>query len=1023
MPAADTKPDWSNLQVLHRNTLPTRFAFFHYSTENGARRGYSPESSEFCLFLNGTWQFRYDESPLEAPQWDAQNPLEWDSVKVPGMWQLQGYGHPAYTNVNYPFPVDPPNVPLLNSTGSYWRKFILPTGWSGQQIRLRFEGVDSSFHVWVNGREVGYSQGARNAHEFDITSYLNSGSDKAENTIAVRVYEFCDGSYLERQDQWTLSGIFRDVYLIAFPQNAITDFTAVPDIDESFTNATLRVQVKTQGEESGPVNIKLYRPDGQLHHDGNSEVSEAAAISVSGSDLDLWSAEHPALYTLVLAYNNRFISHAIGFRRIELAPGNFLVNGKPIIFYGVNRHEHHPLFGRAVPYSFMRYDLELMKRSNINAVRCAHQPNDPRFYEVCDELGLYVMAEADLESHGFVSVEKLKIKERDKLNIHQVMQRSHELSAKWVADNPEWTDAHVDRAIELVERFKNYTSILIWSLGNEASYGRNLAAMYHWIKKADPSRIVHYERDRQAETADMYSAMYLETDECRRLARLRAEDKATILCEFGHAMGNGPGGLKDYIDVYREFSNLQGGYIWEWCNHGLVKKEGKVTYYAYGGDYGDFPNDADFALDGITFSDHTENPGLTEYKKVIEPVTVRLVEGKLEITNHYDFVDLGHLSAAWALTSVFGDAEWTDLDLPSVAPGATALVDLPVDLTTINREDTWLSITFRLKEATTWAKKGHEVAWWQTPVFQTSSAVTALPSPPLSPFAVQQQGSKLILDSSSTNSVVTFDLVRGNLQWVANGLNTITRGPELGLYRAQTQNDRGSRGDGKEWDKLLLKDAKSHIRSTSWATNSDGSIALEVQVRVAPPVLEWACNATMTYTFTPDSMRIHVKGDFSGNHPDIIARLGLTIGLPKGYNRATWSGRGPGESYRDKKEGARFGVWDASLEEMETKYEWPQEYGNHADTHWAQILSENDGASIEARMEEPFNFSLRRYTLQDLDRAQHPHELTEADEVILNLDAAQHGVGTGSCGPPPFKAYELHAGPFEFATTLRVRKI
>lgn len=1016
----ESQPDWSNLQVLHRNTLPTRFHFFHYGSEDSAR-SCNRDASEYYRSLNGTWQFRYDESPLKAPKWDSQDPMSWDTINVPGMWQLQGYGRPMYSNVNYPFPVDPPDVPFLNGTGSYWRKFTLPSGWGDDQIRLRFEGVDSAFHVWVNGKEVGYSQGARNAHEFDVSSHINMGVE-AVNTLAVRVYELCDGSYLERQDQWTLSGIFRDVYLVALPQDAITDFTAVTEIDDSFEKATLRVEVKTQGGAAGIAEVKLYHPKGALQYQGTFDTSKTTAIGVTGDDLQLWSAEHPALYTLLITYNSRVISHRVGFRRIELKGANFLVNAKPLILYGVNRHEHHPLFGRAVPYEWMRADLILMKKSNINAVRCSHQPNDPRFYEVCDELGLYVMAEADVESHGFVSIEKLKIKDRHILNIHEVMQRSHEMSAAWVADNPDWTEAHVDRAIELVERFKNYTSIMIWSLGNEASYGRNLAAMYHWIKKADPSRIVHYERDRKAETADMYSAMYLHPDELRRLARLREDDKATILCEFGHAMGNGPGGLKDYVDVYREQPGLQGGYIWQWCNQGLLKKEGKLSYYAYGGDFGDYPNDYDFVLDGILFSDHTENPGLTEYKKVIEPVTVRLIGPQLEITSHYDFIDLGHLSATWSISSVFGDAEWAEMKLPVILPGQSTLVDLPVDLSAKDLCDTWFSLVFSLKQDTVWAKKGHEVAWWQTPVFK-KAAIPLAPLKPRTALAVRQHEGQLILDSPLTNSFITFDLVRGDLQWVANGVKIIAKGPELCLYRAQTQNDKGSRGNGVEWNKLFLRDAKMHVRSTSWKANEDGSVTLGVKVRVAPPILEWACNATMTYTFTIDGMRIHTEGDFSGNHPKFVARIGLTMALPKYYNHATWSGRGPGESYRDKKEAARFGIWNASLDQMETKYEWPQEYGNRTDTRWVQIGSREDGASLEACMNDPFNFSLRKYTLEELEKAQHPHELRETDETILNLDYAQHGVGTGSCGPPPFEAYELQAGPFEFTTDLRVRKL
>ncbi len=368
-----SQPDWSNLKVLHKNTLPPRAHFFSYATEEEAL-SFNREQSEFKS-LNGTWKFHYATSPFEAPEWASAEPLSWDEVKVPGMWQLQGYGRPLYTNVNYPFHVDPPNVPFENETGSYWRQFTTPTKWDGQQIRLRFEGVDSSFHVWVNGKEVGYSQGSRNPHEFDISSYLEPAG--SVNTIAVRVYEFCDGSYIERQDQWLLSGIFRDVYLLAFPKDAIIDFKSIPELDDTLTSAVLRTSLKIQGADGDAI-TKLYSPDGSLIKEETAAASQTNTITVAGDSLHLWSAENPVLYTVTVTFGGRTIAQRIGFRKVEINGANFHINGKPIIFYGMNRHEHHPKYGRAVPYDCMRADLILMKQHNINALRCSHQPNDPR---------------------------------------------------------------------------------------------------------------------------------------------------------------------------------------------------------------------------------------------------------------------------------------------------------------------------------------------------------------------------------------------------------------------------------------------------------------------------------------------------------------------------------------------------------------------------------------------------------------------------------------------------------------------
>lgn len=1028
-------PDWSNLKVLHRNTLTARAHFFPYRSEQDALSHDRNRSSEWKS-LNGTWKFRHDASPFEAPDWhaddqDALSTMTWDDIQVPGMWQLQGYGRPLYTNVNYPFHVAPPEAPFLNETGSYWRIFTTPVAWAGenQQVRLRFEGVDSAFHVWVNGVEVGYSQGSRNASEFDVTSLLHTAGSK--NTIAVRVYEFCDGSYIERQDQWLLSGIFRDVYLVAFARDAIVDFSAVPTLDDDFRGASLRLQVTTQGQSdtNSRVIAKLYAPDGAYIQEAHFDPKSAYDLPADGQPLQLWSAENPVLYTLTLSYGGRVVAQRIGFRRVEMKDANLLVNGRAVIFYGVNRHDHHHLHGRAVPYEAMKADLLLMKRSNINAVRCAHQPNDPRFYELCDELGLYVMAEADLEAHGFITIEKPKVPNQHTLARFDIMIQALAMSAKWVSDNPDWEQAYLDRAVQLVERFKNYPSVIMWSLGNEASYGRNLAAMYRWIKSTDPSRPVHYEGDRNAETADLYSVMYTPPEDLKALAR-RRPDKPLITCEYAHAMGNGPGGLKDYVDAFRAERLLQGGFIWEWCNHGLLRRddEGAFDYFAYGGDFGDWPNDADFVMDGLTWSDHTEAPGLTEYRKVIEPVTVEMAtireERKLLLRNHYDFLWLCHLEAVWYVASGSGFSVETPWAIPQVRPGESVHVEWPVAPGEPDGEDKWLTISFRLRDRTAWAPRGHEVAFAQIALSSSKQPwpliSLALPSPSQhgETLSVREARAKLYITTASSDSTFTFDLVRGRLAWSTSHGPVLKEGPELGLYRALTQNDKGSRGDGAEWKRLFLPEARMHVRQATWRVLGDGSAEITTLVWVAPPVFNWSCKATVIYTITASAVEMQVKGDFEGEHPKIIPRIGLTMQVPTEFSAATWFGRGPGESYRDKKEAARFGRWSAPIEDLATMYEWPQEHGSRSEVRWVAIESRSSGKSLVARMDAPFSFSLREHSVQELDRATHPHELRRGENHFLTLDHAQHGIGTGSCGPSPFEPYRFEAGPFDFSVAL-----
>ncbi|KAK7223389.1 hypothetical protein V2G26_011392 [Clonostachys chloroleuca] len=1042
MSLPESQPDWNNLKVLQRNRRPTRAHFYNYEDEITALT-LDRNKSALYRSLNGSWKFRHDLSPLEAPDWAATDPNLWDDIVVPGMWQLQGYGSPHYTNVNYPFPVDPPNVPLENETGSYWRKFTVPQSWDfgTHTVKLRFEGVDSSYHVWVNGNEVGYSQGSRNAAEFDITSLLNNGKD-CVNTVAVRVYKFCDGTYIEDQDQWWLSGIFRDVYLIAFPQHGISDFTLTTNLDDTFTQAEITASVETHGDVRD-FKLKLLSPDGGLV--GQGADSTSVTIRVTGTELKLWSAEQPVLYTVLLVCGNQVIPQRIGIRRVEVRNANILLNGQPIIFYGVNRHEHHPTLGRSVPYEFMRRDLITMKQHNVNAVRTSHYPNDPRMYEVADELGLYVINEADLECHGFYKPERAKLAAQGlQLSRVEFRERVYVECRPWISDNPAWREAYLDRAVQLVERFKNSTCSIIWSLGNEAFYGQNLAAMYHWIKKRDPTRLVHYEADREAVTADFYSSMYNTLDELRDHAASKT-DRPLILCEYAHAMGNGPGGLKDYIDTFRSEKMLQGGFIWQWANHGLLtKSEDGTPFFGYGGDFGDELNDAAFILDGLLWSDHTPNPGLLEYKKVIEPVTVEGINVKLgEITlrSHYFFSDLSHLTCSWSVTVQDEEAtEPRSMDLPHIGPGLTATVRLPAECLTFleakSSSESWVNLSFRLKSDTNWAPAGHEVAWSQVHVpspspgepSKSASAIVKNVKVPI----INTTPGRLIVSSANSNAQIAFNLVRGGFQWTSESGVAVTKGPDLSIYRAMTSNDLGFGGDGAEWKRCMVDWARSAVIKTTWEqdkTNGDVKVAMEV--RIGPPSLSWAVRATLEYVVSGSltTVSIRARGDLERREsaspaPHVLPRIGLDLTLPKSYNRVHWFGRGPGEGYRDKKEASRVGLYQASVDELHVPYEVPQENGSRGDVHWVRLQAD-EGISgtpiIDVRMVHgQFNFTARKHTPQELDRARHPHELKECDELLLSLDYAHHGLGSGSCGPPPFEAHRLYAEPFDFTTLLRL---
>ncbi len=842
----------------------------------------------------------------------------WDTISVPGHWQLSGYGAPAYTNVVYPFPLEPPYVPTDNPTGDYVRTVVIPADWDGVRVVLRFEGVDSRFTVHVNGELIGWSSGSRLPSEFDLTNLVAPGK---EARIAVRVHQWSAGSYVEDQDMWWLSGIFREVNLLALKSNAPTDVF----VHASYADGTGTLKVDADG--AGTVVV----PELDLEFATGDEVT---------ATVEPWSAESPRLYDAVLRTDGGDVRLRIGFRTVAIADGVLTVNGNRVLFNGVNRHEFHPGRGRALTEQDMLDDVLLMKRAGINAVRTSHYPPHPHFLSLCDEYGLYVIDECDLETHGFgYEPEPPKLP-------NPVM-------------DPRFRDDLVSRMERTVHRDKNHPSIIIWSLGNECGMGENLKAMYDLAKEIDPSRPVHYERDTEAEFVDIYSRMYTDPAGC---AEIGADPQLYrnlpfILCEYGHAMGNGPGGLLDYREVFDKYPRCQGGFIWEWIDHGIRTTIDGREVYAYGGDFGETIHDGNFVCDGLLFPDRTPSPGMLEYVKVIEPL--RIVadgNGGVSITNRYEVLDTSHLTFTYVVEVEGERIDAGHLPVPVAAPGETVTVELPaVDA---SKPETWVTVTASLTSPTSWADAGHRIAWGQIRVDSSTEVAPVAGGVPADGVAG----------------------VHGiSVAGVANS--------RLDVWRAPIDNDTNP-GVADAWREEGLHRVQHRIVSQG---ERDG--AWEVVTRTAPPQLQWGLVSTWRWTSVDGGVVLDLSVVPEGLFPQVLPRLGITFELPK-VQRVEWFGTGPNEAYVDTREAAAVGKYSATVAELQTPYVRPQENGHRIDTRWVTL----DGLRIEA-VDTLFGLTVRDWTTHDLETAKHAADLTPGDTTYVTLDIAQTGVGTAACGP------------------------
>ncbi|HEY3608390.1 MAG TPA: glycoside hydrolase family 2 TIM barrel-domain containing protein [Pseudonocardiaceae bacterium] len=913
-------------------------------------------SDAAAMTLDGEWRFRLYPDGAGAGSPDVDD-ADWDLLPVPAHWQLHGHGSPAYTNVAYPFPVDPPHVPDENPTGEYRRDFTLPADWPAGDAVLRFDGVDSCFRVWLNGTELGHAKGSRLPAEFAVGPVLRPG----RNVLAVRVHQWSAGSYLEDQDMWWLSGIFRGVTLLARPADGLPDFFVQADYDQETGAGTLSVRTDR------PALLSI--PDLGL-------IDVPAPGEYRIESVSPWSAEVPTLYRGTLATAGERVQLTIGFRTVAVVDGVLTVNGRPVLLRGVNRHEWHPEHGRAVPPETMLADVLLMKRHNINAVRTSHYPPHPHFLDLCDEYGLWVVDECDLETHGFQFVE-------------------------WrgnPGDDPAWSDALTDRMRRMVERDKNHPSVIMWSLGNESHTGRNLAAMADWTHQRDPGRPVHYEGDQNCAYTDVYSRMYAphaDVDAIGRHAEPPTDDPADdahrrslpfVLCEYAHAMGNGPGGLTEYQELFERYPRCAGGFVWEWIDHGIPRTASDGSrYYAYGGDFGEPLHDGNFIADGLVFPDRTPSPGLVEYGKVIEPIRIEPTADNVRITNRYDFADTGHLAFEWSVQREGVPVAEGPLDVPLLAAGSSALVPLgpfPVD------GETWLTVRAVLASDTAWGDAGHEVAWGQAPI---AVPVGAFPSARtdirLGPGVFDERGRLTAIGDIEVD------------------------GPRLDVWRAPTDNDSGHDGYpvAAVWRGLGLHRLRHRVVSVV------ADAGLTVTTRVGPAAMDLAFDAVYRWVAEDDRLGLTVDVRPIGAWPGVLPRVGVRMAIPAELARITWFGAGPGESYPDSHRAARIGRHTLNVDEWQTPYVFPQENGHRADVRWA-LLTANSGTGIRIAGYPIFGLTARRWTSEDLDAARHTNELRPTDRIWLNLDAAQQGLGSASCGPGVLREHELHPA----AVTLRL---
>lgn len=996
--AQQTPPDWENPDVVGIDKAPPRADGYSFPSVEAAWRDETP----YRMSLNGQWKFSWSGS-ADARVRDFYkagfDDSKWPTITVPSPWEMQGYGFPIYTNVTYPFPANPPFVPHDdNPVGSYRTTFSLPQDWEGRRTFLRFDGVYSAFYVWVNGRRVGYSEDSMGPAEFDVTSFARPG----RNHVAVEVYRWSDGSYLEDQDAFRFGGIFRDVTLFSVPKTRIRDFFVKADLDSAYRDGTLSVRTEVEGPSKGTLSLRLFDPQKKEVASMQTEFGAVKTLepSLRIPNPEKWSAEAPNLYTLMLELKSpsgevfEVRTTPVGFRKVEIRDGVFQVNGRPVKLRGTNRHEHDPDTGRTVSPERMLQDVLLMKRHNINTVRNSHYPNHPHWYELCDRYGIYVIDEANIESHG----------------MGYSMERS-------LGNNPAWLVPHLDRTRRMVETHKNHPSIVMWSLGNEAGPGSNFVATSKLVKSLDLSRPVHYER--YNEVADVDSTMYPSVDWVRSEAR-RKSPKPFFLCEYAHAMGNAVGNLAEYWEAIDASPHMMGACVWDWVDQGLRKFEpgGAGWYYAYGGDYDDHPNDGPFCANGLILPDRQVTPKLFEVKKVYQPAAFSLVDGKLEIRNKTSFTNLSKYEIRWRVSEDGRELAVGALPSANIEAGETKSVSMPpMNLPPIAPgAERFFDVSMHLKSDEPWAESGYEVATEQMLLGAAPAETTSLDS---LPELEMEDGARPTFRGPGFEA--TFDRERGTLvSYRVDDQELILRGPQLNVFRAFVDNDAWFQKSF--WDSGL--GMLSH-RAWDMKVARLGPSSARVEVSIdARGSKGRGFEQLQTYTILSDgTIVMDTFVNPVGELPP-LPKLGLLMRLDRKFDRFTWLGRGPFESYPDRKTAAAVDLYTGSVAEQFQQYVRPQENGNKEDVRWAALTDEL-GRGVLFRSHGHLATTVSHFLPEDLDNARHENgeprkmiPLYPRNEVVVCLDAQQMGLGGASCGPPPMNEYRLGAKPRWFRVSM-----
>ena len=1000
---------YEDLSVLHENTMPAR-AYYIPASKRMDNLVEHREESDRMQLLNGTWKFRYFNSIYDIQDSFFQKNYDtekFDEIHVPSVWQMAGYDTHQYTNIRYPFPVDPPYVPQDIPCGVYVHNFEYSRDEKASKAFLNFEGVDSCFYVWINGAYIGYSQVSHMTSEFDVTDVLQDGI----NTVAVLVMKWCDGSYLEDQDKFRMSGIFRDVYILKRPKQAISDYHIKTKIEDMLAKVELDMKFYS------PLDVKISIEDRNGAVVAAGSIAEEGTVVLEIERPELWNTENPYLYKLILETENEVIVDHIALRKIEIKDQVIYLNGQKIKFRGVNRHDSDPVTGFTISLEQITTDLTLMKQHNFNSIRTSHYPNAPFFYELCDKYGFMVIDEADIEAHG-----SYMLYEREDIDHNWVNRRNEK-----IADDPAWEEAIVDRVKLMVERDKNRFCIVMWSMGNESAYGCNFEKALEWTKKFDPDRITQYEGARcynygkiyDYSNLDVYSQMYPSLSQIQEYL-YKDGSSPFLLVEYCHSMGNGPGDFEDYFQVFQDNDKMCGGFVWEWCDHAIAHgtAENGKTIYAYGGDHGEEIHDGNFCVDGLLYPDRTAHIGLLEYKNVYRPARVVSYDkesGELVLHNYMDFDDLkDYVKISYELTQDGLVIDKGTLSEASVAPHSEGKTNLQVNVPETGK--CYLKLIYHLKKEMPLLEAGHILGFDEIEVSKDDAKCQLAEKwlkKTAEDYELQVNENDTQIHVRGREFSYTIDKRTALFTEMKFGGREYLNHPmELNIWRAPTDNDMYIRS---EWKKARYDKAYTRAYTTETMQKKHG-VEISGHASVVAETIQKILDVTITWKIdAAGRIDADIAVSKDEEFPD-LPRFGVRMFLNKELSDVRYFGMGPQESYRDKHQAASHGLYQANVGDLHEDYIRPQENGSHYDC--AYVGLDNGGCGIVAVGENPFSFNASYYTQEELEKKMHNYELTESDSVVFCIDYALNGIGSNSCGPALLDQYRFNEVSFRFQFTL-----